>query len=160
MASATATTNPVAVSAARRKAIAADLNSALAHLIDLALRAKQAHWNVTGPNFHGLHETFDGIAGDAREYADTVAERARALGVLVDGTLPTVAKASTLGDFPAATSDWKALVRAVHESLAATSQALQGFASEIEDDLATQDTFIEVIRGLDKWAWMLQASLD
>lgn len=159
MATAAAVKNPVAVPAPRKKEIAADLNSALAHLIDLALRAKQAHWNVTGPNFHGLHETFDAIAADARQYADDIAERTRALGALADGTLDTVRKSSTLGEFPADTGDWKTLTKAVHDALTATSQALQGFAAETEDDLGTQDTYIEVIRGLDKWAWMLAAHL-
>lgn len=31
------------------------LNDRLAAAIDLQLQAKQAHWNVKGPNFVGLH---------------------------------------------------------------------------------------------------------
>ena len=36
-------------------------NQALAELIDLQLQAKQAHWNVKGPNFIALHELFDTV---------------------------------------------------------------------------------------------------
>lgn len=147
------------ISAARKKEIAGSLDTALAHLIELSLRAKVAHWNVTGPNFHGLHATFDAVAADARQYADDVAERARALGVPVHATLNDVAKASALGAFPGTSTDWKALTAAVRDDLVSTSQALQELASDIEDDLATQDTLIEVIRGLDKWAWMLDSHL-
>ncbi len=147
------------IPAGRTKEIAASLDVALAHLIDLGLRAKVAHWNVTGPNFHGLHGTFDAIAADARQYADDVAERARALGAPVHATLADVAKASALGAFPGDSTSWKELTAAIRDGLVSTSQALQELASEIEDDLATQDTLIEVIRGLDKWAWMLDAHL-
>lgn len=159
MATATAPKNAVTLSAARKNEIAADLNTSLAHLIDLALRAKQAHWNVTGPNFHGLHETFDAIARDVRDYADDIAERARALGALAQGTLSDVSVKSTLGGFPADAADWKPLVQGVHDALVTTSQVIQGCAARTEDDLATQDVYIEVIRGLDKWAWMLASHL-
>jgi starvation-inducible DNA-binding protein len=32
------------------------LNEHLADAIDVHLQAKQAHWNIKGPNFAGLHE--------------------------------------------------------------------------------------------------------
>ena len=38
------------------------LNEHLADAIDLQLQAKQAHWNIKGPNFVGLHELFDRVA--------------------------------------------------------------------------------------------------
>ncbi len=56
------------------------LNEHLADAIDLHLQAKQAHWNVKGPNFVGLHDLFDRVAAQAQEYADEIAERAVALG--------------------------------------------------------------------------------
>ena len=33
-------------------------------------------------------------------------------------------------------------------------------ASNMDDELATQDIYVEIIRGLDKWAWMLEAHLS
>jgi starvation-inducible DNA-binding protein len=38
------------------------LNQQLADALDLGLQAKQAHWNVKGPHFIGLHELFDKVA--------------------------------------------------------------------------------------------------
>src|SRR5712691_3406551 len=38
------------------------LNQQLADVLDLGLQAKQAHWNVKGPHFIGLHELFDKVA--------------------------------------------------------------------------------------------------
>src|SRR5262245_36952463 len=37
------------------------LNARLADCIDLQTQTKQAHWNVKGPHFIGLHELFDKI---------------------------------------------------------------------------------------------------
>jgi len=56
------------------------LNARLADAIDLQLQAKQAHWNVRGPNFIALHELFDRIAGDLGGHVDDLAERITALG--------------------------------------------------------------------------------
>ena len=45
-----------------RRSVIEILNRHLADAIDLQLQAKQAHWNIKGPNFVGLHELFDQIA--------------------------------------------------------------------------------------------------
>ena len=41
-----------------RTKVVAVLNARLADAIDLQFQAKQAHWNVKGPNFIALHELF------------------------------------------------------------------------------------------------------
>ena len=66
------------------------LNEHLADAIDLHLQAKQAHWNIKGLNFVGLHELFDRIAAQADEYSDLIAERGVALGGVARGTLQAV----------------------------------------------------------------------
>ncbi len=45
-----------------RSKSAALLNRHLAAAIDLHAQVKQAHWNVRGGQFIGLHELFDGAA--------------------------------------------------------------------------------------------------
>lgn len=52
------------------------LNQQLADAVDLGLQAKQAHWNVKGPHFIGLHELFDKVAEELEEFTDGIAERA------------------------------------------------------------------------------------
>ena len=42
------------IPAQKRVAVVQLLNERLADLIDLQLQAKQAHWNVKGPDFHRL----------------------------------------------------------------------------------------------------------
>ena len=46
------------------------MNQRLASAVDLQMQMKQAHWNVKGPSFIGLHELFDKVAE-----ADLIAER-------------------------------------------------------------------------------------
>ena len=53
------------------------LNQRLAEAIDLQTQCKQAHWNVKGPSFIGLHKLFDEIYEAAGEYIDLIAERVR-----------------------------------------------------------------------------------
>src|SRR3954468_24835078 len=74
-----------------RKVTGAVLQDSLIDLIDLHLAAKQAHWNLTGRNFRSIHLQLDEVVGLARDHADTVAERAVAIGVNPDGRARTVA---------------------------------------------------------------------
>ncbi len=48
-----------------RREMSSLLNAHLADGIDLALQAKQAHWNVKGPHFLPLHELFDKLYDEA-----------------------------------------------------------------------------------------------
>ena len=43
-------------------------------------QCKQAHWNVKGPSFIGLHKLFDDVNEDVESYVDLIAERIVQLG--------------------------------------------------------------------------------
>ncbi len=153
------TTPASALNASRRAEIIADLNTSLAYLVDIHVSAKQAHWNVHGPTFSGLHPLFDTITDAGREYADTVAERIMALRGTSHGTISDVAAQRDLKPFPTDMQEWEGIVRAMHERLMKASEKMREFSSNLDDELGTQDVYIEVIRGLDKWSWMLEAHL-
>src|SRR2546427_8671106 len=76
------------------------LNQELADVLDLGLQAKQAHWNVKGPHFIGLHELFDKVAEELEEPTDNMAERAVELGGVALGTIQIVSKRSRLSAYP------------------------------------------------------------
>src|SRR2546428_13233740 len=63
-----------------RRAMIDLLNQELADVLDLGLQTKQAHWNVKGPHFIGLHELFDKVAEELEELTEDMAERAVELG--------------------------------------------------------------------------------
>ena len=145
----------------RRSAIEL-LNEHLADAIDLHLQAKQAHWNVKGPNFAGLHALFDQIAAEAREYSDDIAERAVALGGVARGTIQAISGQSQLREYPLEVGDWRAHVRAMQDALATFGR---GARKAIDDatalnDADTVDLFTEISRGVDKSLWMVEAHVQ
>jgi starvation-inducible DNA-binding protein len=145
-----------------RTAMAALLNQILADTLDLYSHAKQAHWNVRGPNFAGLHGLFDAIAEQADGHADLIAERAVQLGAHAKGTVDHAAAASTLPPFGGETSAWRPLTDRLAISVSCTAQAVRTAISAAEKagDAGTADLFTQVSRDLDKSLWMLEAHLD
>ena len=145
-----------------RKSVVEILNEHLADAIDLQLQAKQAHWNIKGPNFVGLHELFDRVAAQAGEYADLIAERAVALGGVARGTLQAVSQRSQLREYPLEVGDWRAHVRAIQDALATFGR---GARHAIDDatalnDADTADLLTEISRGVDKSLWMVEAHVQ
>ncbi len=151
--------NPINLPQSTRTQMVALLQQQLADMIDLGLRAKQAHWNVRGPNFVGLHELFDTVAGEAQEHADGLAERAVQLGGTPDGTLQGVASRSRLAPYPPAGMTWNEHVNAMTASLVAVTTAVRAdidTAAEAKD-AGTADLLTEISRDLDKLLWMVSA---
>ena len=138
------------------------LNEHLADAVDLQLQAKQAHWNIKGPNFVGLHELFDRVAAQAGEYADLIAERAVALGGIARGTVQAISARSQLREYPLEAGDWHVHVGAMRDALATFGR---GVRKAIEDatalnDTDTADLFTEISRGVDKSLWMVEAHVQ
>lgn len=135
------------------------MNFRLASAIDLQLQMKQAHWNVKGPSFIGLHELFDKIAEAVEDYVDMIAERIVQLGGTAEGTVRVAAGRSRLGEYPLTLSDGLAHVHAVATALSTFGQEARATIGEAEElnDADTADLFTEVSRGIDKWLWFVEA---
>src|SRR5258705_12556106 len=101
-----------------RRAMIDLLNKQLTDLLDLGLQAKQAHWNVKGPHFIGLHELFDKVAEQLEEFTDEIAERAIELGGIALGTIQVVSKGSRLPAYPLDASSGKSHVAPLSRALA------------------------------------------
>jgi starvation-inducible DNA-binding protein len=138
------------------------LNARLADAIDLQTQTKQAHWNVKGPHFIALHELFDKVNDDVEEYVDLIAERAVQLGGAVEGTARSVAKRSALAEYPLKIGGGRQHVDALSSALAAFGKLIRSAIEESDDvsDEDTNDIFIEISRGVDKWLWMVEAHLQ
>jgi starvation-inducible DNA-binding protein len=135
------------------------VNQRLADVIDLQTQLKQAHWNVKGPHFIGLHELFDKIAEDVESYADMIAERIVQLGGIAEGTVRTAAARSRLEEYPLNIADGAAHVEAVAKALSAFGREARMTIEETTglEDADTADLFTEVSRGIDKWLWFVEA---
>ena len=148
--------------ATTRRSVVDILNEHLADAIDLQLQAKQAHWNIKGPNFVGLHELFDKVASQASEYGDELAERAVALGGIARGTIQAVSRQSQLREYPLEVVDWRAHVRVMQDALATFGR---GARKAVEDatalnDAATAEMFTRISRGADELLSMVDAHVQ
>lgn len=134
------------------------LQDTLVELIDLSLQAKQAHWNVVGPNFKPLHELFDGFTAEYRGWYDDVAERLAAIGVAPDGRTATVSATTPLAQLPEGQLEDRALVALVEERVASVADRVRDRMERLgEHDLVTQDLLIGIVHGIEKQLWMLRA---
>jgi starvation-inducible DNA-binding protein len=138
--------------------LAASLQQVLVDLIELSLQGKQAHWNVVGHNFRDLHLQLDEIVDAAREYADDIAERLRALFAVADGRSETVVATTTLPPFPAEEQDVPTVVDLMTARLVATVDTIRRVHDGVDrEDPSTADILHTVIDSLEKLAWMVRA---
>jgi starvation-inducible DNA-binding protein len=135
------------------------LNQRLADAIDLQTQLKQAHWNVKGPHFIGLHELFDKIAEEVEEYIDMLAERVAQLGGIALGTAREVAARSRLEEYPLTIAEGSAHVEAVARALSTFGREARLSIDEADrfEDADTADLFTEISRGIDKSLWFVEA---
>jgi starvation-inducible DNA-binding protein len=138
------------------------LNQHLADVLDLGMQAKQAHWNVKGPNFISLHELFDRAAEQLEEFTDEIAERAVELGGFAQGTIQIVSQQSRLAAYPLNLSSGKEHIAVLSDALAkfgASARAAIDTSTNL-GDADTADLFTGVSCGVDKLLWMVEAHLQ
>src|SRR6267143_1394358 len=134
-------------------------NQNLADAVDLQMQIKQAHWNVKGPHFIGLHELFDQIDEAVESYVDLIAERIVQLGGIAEGTARVAASRSRLEEYPLEIADGSAHVEAVARALSTFGREARMMIDEAETlgDADTADMFTEISRAIDKWLWFVEA---
>lgn len=162
MAVATETTTPIATRNDLPEPLRSDvielLSIPLADAIDLQTQAKQAHWNVKGPNFIALHELFDEVAEELEAFTDEIAERAVELGGTAFGTARASARNSRLTEYPLEIHsglDHVNALSAVLSAFGASVRAAIDTAAELKD-ADTADLFTEISRALDKLLWKVE----
>src|SRR5678815_1863900 len=134
-----------------RETVVGLINQRLADIVDLKTQIKQAHWNVKGPHFIGLHKLFDDIAQDVEEYMDLIAERAVQLGGVAEGTARVAANHSRLGEYPLTIGDGALHIEAVAKALSDFGHEVRMTINEVQtlEDAGTADLFTDGSRGID-----------
>lgn len=142
-----------------REKIIETLNSRLADAIDLKSQAKQAHWNVKGRNFIGLHELFDQVSTEVETYIDNIAERVTILGGTALGTVRIAAQRSSLSEYPLEITDGESHVEALSTALSDFTRKVRQNIDEADElgDMVTADIFTEVASGIDKLLWFVES---
>lgn len=141
-----------------RRQVCLALNATLADLSDLRSQVKQAHWNVKGPSFFGLHQLFDQIAGSLLEPVDSVAERVLALGGFARGTVRMAAEHSGLDELPAEFRQ-EDIVADIADRVARAASLVRARIDETEDagDKVSADLLTGIAASLDKSLYFLEA---
>jgi len=147
------------ISLKRRVELTTLLNQRLASAVDLQMQMKQAHWNVKGPSFIGLHELFDKVAEAVEGYVDQIAERVVQLGGVAEGTVRLAAARTRLAEYPLQIAEGMAHVEGVARALSTFGQEARTTIDEADElqDADTADLFTEISRGIDKWLWFVEA---
>jgi starvation-inducible DNA-binding protein len=143
-----------------RAEIGRELQAMLLELVDLSLLGKQFHWSVVGPLFRPLHLYLDELIDSWRELADTVAERAAAIGFWPDGQAGAVSRGSEVDSVEAGPIEDTVLLRELIRRIAEVSERARGRMDRIgELDSASEDVLVEVVRLLEQQQWMIRAQL-
>ncbi|WP_067860284.1 Dps family protein [Nocardia shimofusensis] len=136
------------------------LRATVVDLIDLSLIAKQAHWNVIGPNFRSVHLALDELVTAARDFTDSAAERATAIGVSPDGRAATVGRDSGAIGIGDGWLEDTAVIDSIVANLAAIISRLRERIDATEKaDPVTQDLIIAIAARLEQLHWMWQAQV-
>jgi starvation-inducible DNA-binding protein len=152
------TKNPLPQQA--RQELADMLNGLLASSIDLRLRAKQAHWNLKGPSFIGLHELFDSVAEDVNAGSDDIAERVVQLGGQAYGTVQAVASHTMFDSYDKEATDQMKHVETFTADLATfIGRVNEATERAGELDPLTEDLLVEVGRTLGLRLYFLESHL-
>jgi len=135
-----------------------NLQSVLVDLIELALQGKQVHWNVVGSNFRDTHLQLDEIIAAARLFADTVAERMRALHALPDGRSRVVAESTALPEAPQGEIATKEAIDLMTERLDAVAATCRRVHDGVdEEDPTSADILHSILERIEQLSWMVSA---
>lgn len=142
----------------RATGVAQYLTPVVHDLVALAVNGKQAHWNIRGQNFLGIHEFLDVLVEHAHTGADTAAERIVALGLPIDARLSTISNKTTtpvLSDgFQQSKATVQEMVAQIDATLVTVYAAIDGLKNV---DPVSEDITIEIAHQLDKDRWFLSS---
>ncbi|SEN33553.1 DNA starvation/stationary phase protection protein Dps [Palleronia pelagia] len=136
------------------------LNARLADVSALALAVKQAHWNLKGPGFIGVHELLDDVADNLREAQDTIAERCTILGGQAKGTVEVVAAESNIEPYPTDMEQIEDHIKALKDRFLKCGEMIRKAAETADEagDPDSEDLFVEISRTMDKDCWFIGAN--
>jgi starvation-inducible DNA-binding protein len=137
------------------------LNAIVVQMIDVALAAKHAHWNVRGPNFISYHKLFDKVFTDLIANIDTVGERITALGGIARGTVQTIANGTELQAYPVLAVAEREHIEQLSSRLGILGRKVREAAREADKhaDVVTEDVLIESAATIDGLLWVIESHI-
>jgi starvation-inducible DNA-binding protein len=137
------------------------LKSVLADQFLLYSKSRNYHWNVTGPNFYGLHAVFEKIYDELAEDVDSIAERIRAIGFKTPGTLKEFLELTSINEEPGEYPTQSAMVQNIINDFETLIEKMKSGSNRIQNDFkddVTAGMFYSLIEKYQKTVWMLKAT--
>jgi starvation-inducible DNA-binding protein len=138
------------------------LNTLLADEYVLYTKTRNAHWNVTGPNFYELHKFFETHYETLDIVIDDIAERVRSLGHYALGTLKDFLAVTHMEEENHDFSNSAQIIQVLlndHETIIRIIRNDITPISEKYKDLGTADFVTGLMEKHEKMAWMLRSHL-
>ena len=153
----------IGITEQNKEQIAEQLNKILADEFVLYSKTLNAHWNITGPDFHTAHVYLETLYNEQQEIVDTVAEKIRILGHYALGNLSQYVKVSHLSEKLTGKFDSQNLFKELlgdHESIIIFLRENIGPFAEKYGAEGISDYITSLMEQHEKTAWMLRAHLS
>lgn len=143
------------------KVVAGVLNKLLADENVLYTKARNAHWNVEGPDFHAKHLFFESLYSELAEIIDEVAERVRSIGHYAVGSMKEFLELTQLTETKYKKNDSQGFISELLNDYESLIISLREDIKTAEDsnDAGTEDFLVGLLEKHEKTAWMLRAHL-
>jgi starvation-inducible DNA-binding protein len=142
-------------------AVVTILQNRLNALTDLSLTLKHIHWNVTGPQFIGVHLMLDRQVKSVRKMVDDVAERIAAMGGSPIGTPGALVKLRGWDDYSLGRADALSHMGALDMVYDGVILNHRDAIDKLESlDLVSQDMIIGQTAKLEQFQWFVRAHLE
>lgn len=141
-------------------AVSIQLAKLLADEFVLYTKTRNAHWNVTGPDFHAMHIFFENQYRQLDELIDSVAERIRKIGHFAPATMKLFLDLTHLTEYSERTNDglgYMADLLADHENIIAFIRGNITAFAEQNKDFGSSDFVTGVMETHEEMAWMLRS---
>ncbi len=144
----------------KRTEVAKQLSSFLASTYTLYMKTLYYHWNVTGKQFHSLHELFEKQYNDLHAAGDSLAERVRTLGHFTPGTFKAYLELSAIKEddaLPETAEEMVSNLLADNETCSREARKVLKAAEEAGDEV-TVDMMVARMATHEEAAWMLRST--
>jgi starvation-inducible DNA-binding protein len=140
--------------------VSVQLAKLLADEFVLYTKTRNAHWNVTGPDFHAMHIFFENQYRQLDELIDSVAERIRKIGYYAPATMKLYLAVTHLTEYSERSNDGPGYMKDLlrdHENIIEFIRGnIMPFAEKYKD-FGSSDFITGVMETHEEMAWMIRS---
>ena len=141
-------------------AVSNELAKLLADEFVLYTKTRNAHWNVTGDNFHANHIFFENQYKQLDEIIDSVAERMRKIGHYAPASLKTYLELTHLTEYSERTNDGLGFMKDLLQDHESIIEFIRGNITPFADDYkdyGSSDFITDLIEIHEEMDWMIRS---